>query len=75
MTRSFGKLLQQLCDRGVLRALRCTRLAGPTISVDPKLVEEVFSLAPHSLLHYLADMVDASRLKTPDSPMGEGSGR
>jgi hypothetical protein len=48
-----------------VQALRCTRLAGLTISIDPKLVSEVFGLAPHSLLHYLADTVDASRLANP----------
>lgn len=48
-----------------VQALRCTRLAGLTISFDPKLVSEVFGLAPHSLLHYLADTVDASRLEIP----------
>jgi site-specific recombinase XerD len=46
-----------------VQALRCTRLAGLTISIDPKLVSEVFGLAPHSLLHYLADTVDATRLE------------
>jgi hypothetical protein len=44
-----------------VQALRCTRLAGLTISFDPKFVSEVFDLAPHSLLHYLAATVDASR--------------
>jgi integrase len=48
-----------------VQTLRCTRLAGLTISIDAKLVSEVFGLAPHSLLHYLADTVDASRLENP----------
>jgi hypothetical protein len=48
------------------RLLRCTRLAGLTISTDPKLVSAAFGIHLQAATHYLADHVDAGRSLDPD---------
>jgi hypothetical protein len=45
------------------RLLRCTRLAGLTITTDPKLVSAAFGIHPQAATHYLADRVDDGRLQ------------
>ena len=44
------------------RALRCTRLADLVNTMDPKLVAAAFGMKPESVMFYLADYVDGSRL-------------
>jgi integrase len=44
------------------RALRCTRLADLVNTLDPKLVAAAFGMKPESVMFYLADHVDPSRL-------------
>jgi hypothetical protein len=51
------------------RLLRCTRLAGLTISTDPKLVSAAFGIHPQAATHYLADHVDSTRLPDDFSPL------
>jgi integrase len=44
------------------RELRCTRLADLVNTLDPKLVAAAFGMKPESVMFYLADHVDPSRL-------------
>ena len=44
------------------RAVRCTRLADLVNTIDPKLVAAAFGMKPESVMFYLADHVDPSRL-------------
>lgn len=44
------------------RELRCTRLADLVNALDPKLVAAAFGMKPESVMFYLADHVDPSRL-------------
>ena len=45
-----------------LRALRCTCLADLVNTLDPKLVVAAFGMKPESVMFYLADHVDETRL-------------
>lgn len=42
--------------------MRCTCLADPVNTIDPKLVAAAFGMKPESVMYYLADYVDEPRL-------------
>jgi integrase len=44
------------------RSVRCTRLADLVNTIDPKLVAAAFGMKPESVMYYLADHVDPTRL-------------
>ena len=44
------------------RELRCTRLADLVNTIDPKLVAAAFGMKPESVMFYLADHIDETRL-------------
>ncbi|MFC9337442.1 hypothetical protein ACFT0G_03250 [Streptomyces sp. NPDC057020] len=45
--------------------IRSTRLFDMVNTMDPKLVDAAFGMAPQAILIYLADHVDEGRLPAP----------